>query len=127
MLPDRILDLLELEDVTSHATLSHIEPLLRDPDPSVRAAAAALVARYPLSAPTLRDARATEHDARVCTVFDLALLLHGDEGIDAATVAEALSQTWDADEVQAAFAELELGRRGRVHAMLTDLVSATPD
>jgi hypothetical protein len=127
--PDRAAALLELAEVDAHMlapALPHVEPLLADSDPSVRAAAAALFARYPLSAPKLREARAAEQDPRVRSVLGLALLLQGDEdAIDAATLVEALAHAWDADEVQDALAELEQGRANRLQSMLTDLVAVT--
>jgi hypothetical protein len=131
MLPERAAELLELAEVDAHvlaAALPHVEPLLLDPDPAVRAAAAALVARYPRSGPKLREARAVEEDTRVRSVFDLALLLSGDAGaIDVATLAVALAHAWEPDEVQEAVAELEQGRAQLLQSMLTDLVAATRD
>ena len=129
--PDRAAALLELAEIDAHMfapALPHVEPLLADPDPAVRAAAGALFARYPLSAPKLREAWAVERNRSVRSVLGLALLLQGDANvIDAATLAEALAHAWDADEVEAALAELEQGRANRLHSMLTDLVAATRD
>jgi len=129
--PDRAAALLELAEVDAHVlaqALPHVEPLLADPDSAVRAAAGALLARYPLSRPKLREARAVERDPRVQKVLSLALLLQGDaDAIDAATLADALAHAWDADEVYDALAELEQGRAQRLQSMLTDLVAATRD
>jgi hypothetical protein len=129
--PDRAAALLELAEIDAHTfapVLPHVEPLLADPDPAVRAAAGGLFARYPLSAPKLRVAWAVERNPRVRSVLGLVLLLQGDANvIDAATLAEALAHAWDADEVEAALAELEQGRANRLHSMLTDLVAATRD
>ena len=129
--PDRAAALLELAEVDAHKlapALPHVESLLADSDPAVRAAAAALFARYPLSGPKLREALKVEQNPHVRSVLGLALLLQGDaDAIDAATLAEALAHAWDADEVEAALAELEQGRANRLHSMLTDLVAATRD
>jgi hypothetical protein len=129
--PDRAAALLELVDVDAHVlapTLPHVEQLLTDSDPAVRAAAGALFARYPQSAPKLREALKVEQDPRVRNVLAVALRLQGDaNAIDAATLAEALAHAWDADEVEDALAELEQGRAYRLHSMLTDLVAATRD
>jgi hypothetical protein len=127
--PDRATALLELAEVDAHVlaqALPHVEPLLADPEAAVRAAAGALLARYPLSRPKLREARAVEQDPQVRLVLGLALLLQGDEdAIDAASLAEGLAHAWDADEVNEALAELEQGRAQRLQSMLTDLVSPT--
>lgn len=129
--PDRAAALLELAEVDAHVlapALPHVEPLLADTDPAVRAAAAALFARYPLSAPKLREALKVEQSPQVRSVLGLALLLQGDaNAIDAATLAEALAHAWGPDEVEDALAELEQGRAHRLYSMLADLVSATRD
>jgi hypothetical protein len=127
VLPERVAALLDLADVDAHLAAAAL-PLLFDPDPQVRAAAAALAARHPTAGEKLRAARAAEQDERVRRVFDLALLLHGDDdAIEAAEVADALAHAWDPEEVEEALAELELGRAQRAYSMLTDLVAVTRD
>jgi hypothetical protein len=112
------------------AELPALLALLADPDPTVRAATAAVAARVPaereLSVSRLRTTAAAEADERLLLTYEVALKLLGENvEIDVEMVASAVASTWgDVAEVRDSVAALEHGDRSALDELLVDLAAS---